>query len=148
MIISIALPHIYFVTYETSSFPVCNRSQYYFPSNYNIRSNRFFKCNWLGWVTAGRKAIASILSGAIYIQLCTLTLLLLLVLLCLPRKNSGPVLHGSVVFQQETPTMMALKKMFNAAMCVWLFTLNQGNQDLTLSTVFTRLLYNMRSESS
>lgn len=141
MIISVALPHIYLVTYETFSFPVCNRSQYHFPSNYNICSHRFFKCNWLGFVTAGRKAIASILSGAIYIQLCKLTHLLLLVLLCLPRKKSTPLLHGSIVFffsNLRHQQQWLSQKMHGVAIFALLVTLKQCEQVLALSRSFTR----------
>lgn len=134
MIISIALPHIYLVTYETFSFPVCNRSQYYFPSNYNICSHRFFKCNCLGCVTA----IASILSAAIYIQLCNLTLSLL-GLLCLPRKKTQSSFaweHWFYLFQHETPTPAAFRKNVQCwNVCV---IRKQGEQVPTLSTRVTR----------
>lgn len=36
------------------------------------------------------------LAGAIYIQVCNVTLFLSLVLLCLPRKKSRPLVHGTV----------------------------------------------------
>ena len=153
MVISIALPHIYLVTYETFSFPICNRSQYYFPSDYNICSHRFFKCNWLGCVTAGRKAVASVLSGAIYIQLCSLTLFLLLVLLCLPRKkkkqSSFAWEYWFLVFQHETQHHWLCEKMCRVAVYV-LVTWKQGKKDFTLSTSFTRRLIfsSERSEGS
>lgn len=71
MIISVALPHIYLVASEPSSFAVCSRSQYYFPSNYTVWSPRFSRGNWLGQVTAGWGGIASISSLAGCAQPCS-----------------------------------------------------------------------------